>query len=479
MRITSTGNVGIGTSSPSIKLQVETSVNGSDGIWVRNTNTGSSAFGSINCVSGVGAINLRAYSAAHAAWPSTSMIHSASAFTGGMVLFQDGANPIQFWTNGLERFRVTSAGNVGIGTTAPGGKLHVVGTSPSIFVDTSNTFALSVGAASATPNIVAIGTSGTGVPQIQGYTNGFAATTNLAIQPNGGNLGIGTTSPGARLDVVGVFDALPARILRQATYGEILRIGRNGVSETASINYPADGVFAINTAGSERMRINASGNVGIGTTSPSFKFNVVTDAIAGRQNLAAIDRAASNFVTFTNPQYSVDASMGLMLRVFPQSDSRQGAGIIASGGALNGETDLSLFVSSGNASSVSYGALNIKGASGNVGIGTTNPLLNLQINSTAGNNSTLAYSVNNVLTWYNRHNASTGSFEIVDVVNATPRLVIQTNGNIGMGTTSPTSRLEVFDGDASVTTSGSFSFFNSNRNFFFMLFSISFLSSPS
>jgi hypothetical protein len=116
-----------------------------------------------------------------------------------------------------------------------------------------------------------------------------------------------------------------------------------------------------------------SGNVGIGTTSPAYRFNVVTDAIAGAQNLAAIDRTAQNFVTFTNPQFSTDASMGLMLRVFPQSDARQGAGILASGGALNGETDLNLFVSSGSVSSTSYSALTLKGGTGNVGIGTTAP----------------------------------------------------------------------------------------------------------
>jgi hypothetical protein len=89
---------------------------------------------------------------------------------------------------------------------------------------------------------------------------------NLFWDDANNRLGIGTATPASRLEVIGTFDALPVRVLRQATYGEILRIGRNGVSETASINYPADGVFAINTAASERMRVNASGNVLINTT---------------------------------------------------------------------------------------------------------------------------------------------------------------------------------------------------------------------
>jgi hypothetical protein len=118
-------NVGIGTAAPSFKVQVETSVNGADGIYARNTNTGASAFGIVTASSMVGNLDLKAHSAAHGAWPNTSMLQSGSGFTGGLVLQQQGANPISFWTNSTERMRVTSTGNVGIGTTAPAAKLQV------------------------------------------------------------------------------------------------------------------------------------------------------------------------------------------------------------------------------------------------------------------------------------------------------------------------------------------------------------------
>jgi len=105
---------------------------------------------------------------------------------------------------------------------------------------------------------------------------------------------------------------------------------------------------------------------GVGTATPSKKLNVIIDAVAGRQNLDAVSRTAQNLLTFTNPEYSTDASMGIMFRSFPQSDARQGAGIFASGGTSNDVTDLNLFVSGLGGADVSYSAVNIEGVDGNV-----------------------------------------------------------------------------------------------------------------
>ena len=106
------------------------------------------------------------------------------------------------------------------------------------------------------------GPSGSGTTN---YTARWTSASTLgigALYDNGTNVGVGTTSPSSRLEVVGSYAVVPLKVLRHGDYGNVINIGRNGVSETANIGYPADSTINLSTAGSERVRINASGNVG-------------------------------------------------------------------------------------------------------------------------------------------------------------------------------------------------------------------------
>jgi hypothetical protein len=97
-----------------------------------------------------------------------------------------------FGTSSTERMRITSAGNVGIGTSSPSAKLTIQ--------DSANTYVSHFSGLNQT-NGITIGTNASNVALIQGYTRTFSATNNIAINADGGNVGIGTTSPSYQLQL--------------------------------------------------------------------------------------------------------------------------------------------------------------------------------------------------------------------------------------------------------------------------------------
>ena len=205
-----------------------------------------------------------------------------------MTLANDRNGNIKIFTNATERVRIAAGGNVGIGTTAPDSNLQVGSISTSgnrtiKITDSGYGLLLSGGGGGANNYIQSIGTT---IPLY------FLAGNNNDgnyIFSSTGNVGIGTTSPGAKLTVVG--EGTGTALIGSAAFGgnNYTGISLNGGLSTASYNFlssPTDSTLYINRPngstirfreanGSEQLYIASGGNVGINTSTPSYKLHVV------------------------------------------------------------------------------------------------------------------------------------------------------------------------------------------------------------
>ena len=282
MRITSDGNVGIGTTSPSEKLHIAGGGSGnvrldsggtyygtnvqaisSAGLKIGNDDFSGYAYFHNDGNVGIGTTSPGSKLAvAGEIRTSEGSDYTTISTSGGDTIFgniSSGANNIRIFNGGSERMRITSAGNVGIGTTSPNTALEVDG---AISTTTSDY------AQGTTGSRLLLETSGSGNTHsyIQAQSSGGTSSAeDLALQLYGGNVGIGTSSPSEKLAVNG----------NASISGGIYVGGVNSFiwNNTANSNLR----FAAN--GSEKMRIASSGNVGIGTTSPEAKLNILSTGI--------------------------------------------------------------------------------------------------------------------------------------------------------------------------------------------------------
>jgi hypothetical protein len=206
---------------------------------------------------------------------TASMRLKANTYNYGLYV-ADNANSLVFYDYGqsLERMRIDSSGNLGVGTSSPRSKLQVTATNS----DTITPGTAVNGPIFSSGNTLyglqfSIGDSGNAYAQVQRFDSNTAVY-DLCLQPAGGNVGIGTSSAGQRLTVA-TSTNFQMRIGDSNAVG-VYDIGRNSTSglltfygnQTTYTGYVFSGVDG------ERMRIDQSGNVGIGTSSPGYKLSV-------------------------------------------------------------------------------------------------------------------------------------------------------------------------------------------------------------
>jgi len=262
-----------------------------------------------------GAGMFMAYGSAGAGIGSIYSYNYGTSTYGGTVI--DGSY-VAFYNSGSEKMRVTG-GNVGIGTTSPARKLTVVSDNIGIRMDnSSNTnggleyffngsvYNWLVGAQYNVSNAFEI-TPSTAVGGTTYSTPAFVVNAN-------GNVGIGTTSPTTNLQVYqtggagnnyvegtiqvgGTSSTLGGAFSYAAQNSGYVNITNlnNGGGANARISF-GFGAITSGLPANNVMTINQSGNVGIGTTSPTAKLEVVG---------GTINNQIARFITADFPTHSI------------------------------------------------------------------------------------------------------------------------------------------------------------------------------
>ena len=299
--ISNNGNVGIGSDG---RLLVGTAVEGqanADELTIAN-DTG-------DC-----GITIRSPST-HGSKIFFSDATSGSGEHAGYIILDHTSDSMQFGLKNAESMRIDSSGRVGIGTDSPSKILHVVATEGTVPSSSGIGIISLIQNNSTTTNSSGIGILGgtganssvffsdaddadVGAIVYEHNNNAMAFKVNAAEKmriDSSGKVGIGVSDPDAPLEIQsGVVDSEVLNVRGfDAGRGLNVSISNEGSITDALVDFNnelSNGRLSFSLGGSEKMRIHSSGNVGIGTSSPSGVLAVTDGA-----NALIVGQSGENF----------------------------------------------------------------------------------------------------------------------------------------------------------------------------------------
>jgi hypothetical protein len=440
MRITSTGNVGIGTAAPDgAGLHIHSATAGSvtananaDELVVEGS--GATGISILTADNQTGALMFGCPSDTQAARitnvQSTGLFTVGAAQTNGQLIFESGS--------GTEAMRIDTNGNVGIGTTAPYCPIHVAyaDTETSLVADWADNVDAGIlventQASAGVYSMINFRTSNADARIALEYNsanngdlhfitdNSGSPATAMTIS-NAGNLGIGTASPASKLDISGVFkfydDTTPEIHIVDSDDSNYALIGYTDGTLNLSSNHGNEvgGANVINFAtdgGTVRMklddnsRISLSNNDGGGTSgedsttgntifgylaSPSVSSSGFNNVAVGHKSLNALTHGDDNTAIGTLSMYRATSSPQKNVAVGGLSMSGNWTSADVDGCVVVGYDALSGTLTAGATGSTAIGYQSLKAltsGAGNTAVGYTA----LTTNVDGGYNTAVGY----------------------------------------------------------------------------------------
>ena len=379
MFIDSSQNVGINTTLPAEKLEVagniRTNVSNGGGFMltgasasglVRNGGTGLSLRTNTTdrlTIDSTGNVGIGTTSPSGSGWDESSRIlHIYQNNTSGALLrlqssntnavlntgdnqfslFTTSASDIRLGTGGSEKMRITSTGNVGIGTSSPAALVHISQAGANTTLRVGNNGAYDQFVYFNGNNDWSLGMDYSNSNAFVLSNSSSIGTDDRIVVTTSGNVGISDSSPSYILDV----NNTSSRVRFKANTGDSNIELSSIAGRDWLISSKTDGAFSIydEDASAERMRIDASGNVGIGTTTPETKLDVDGDIQTaapetstnaawklGNVGLGGVEVGPIDYITVSVGGFVVK----LPIAIFPETQAFYDR-VIADGGTFEG-----------------------------------------------------------------------------------------------------------------------------------------------